>query len=123
MCARPVSSRQRSTAPGSPAWMSRPPRKDLDNVRRRVFQLLLAALWMAQANAAVLFEGARVIVDARRPPIENAALLVDNGRIVKVGKKGAVQTPPGTTRVDLTGKTVMPSLIDAHVHLGYQKGL
>jgi imidazolonepropionase-like amidohydrolase len=97
-------------------------------MRRRFFQLIffhfiLAAVWMAPIHAAVLFEGARVIVDARRPPIENAALLVDNGRIVKVGKKGAVQAPPGTTRVDLTGKTVIPSLIDAHVHLGYQKGL
>ena len=43
--------------------------------------------------------------------------------IVAVGKRGAVPLPPGGTRVSLTGKTVMPALIDTHVHLGYQKGL
>ncbi len=77
----------------------------------------------AASAPAVLFEGARLIVDARRPPIENAAFLVENGRIVKVGKKGAVHPPAGAVRMDLSGKTVIPALIDAHVHLGYQKDL
>jgi imidazolonepropionase-like amidohydrolase len=75
------------------------------------------------AASPVLFEGGRVIVDARRAPIENGALLVANGRIVKVGKKGTVPAPAGAARIDLTGKTVMPALIDCHVHLGYQKDL
>ena len=64
-----------------------------------------------------------MIVDARKAPLENAAFLVENGRIVKVGKKGALKIPLGATRVDLTGKTVIPALIDPHVHLGYQKDL
>jgi imidazolonepropionase-like amidohydrolase len=34
-----------------------------------------------------------------------------------------VALPDGSARIDLTGKTVMPALIDAHVHLGYRKGL
>jgi hypothetical protein len=34
------------------------------------------------------------------------------------GKKGAVPSPPGVTRVDLTGKTVMPAMVNAHAHLG-----
>jgi imidazolonepropionase-like amidohydrolase len=90
------------------------------------FTLLLAAVYVsnsAMGAPAVLFEGARLITDARRPPIENSALLVEDGRVVKVGKKGAVRAPAGAARIDLTGKTVMPALIDAHVHLGYQKGL
>ncbi len=89
-----------------------------------MFKLFFVAACAASlAFPAVLFEGARVIVDARRPALENAALLIDNGRIVKVGKKGAVRAPAGATRVDLTGKTVIPALIDSHVHLGYQKDL
>ena len=72
-------------------------------------------------QAAILLEGARVIVDARRAPIENAAILVDKGKIVKVGKAGEIAAPAGTTRVDLTGKTVIPALIDTHIHIGYQK--
>lgn len=84
---------------------------------------LLLVVGMPLAAAPVLFEGARAIVDARRAPIENSAFLVDNGRIVKVGKKGELKAPAGATRVDLTGKTVIPALIDPHVHLGYQKDL
>ncbi len=84
--------------------------------------LLVAALALAAAPAT-LFEGARLIVDARRAPLENAAFLVENGRIAKIGKRGSLKAPAGATRVDLTGKTVIPALIDPHVHLGYQKDL
>ncbi len=75
------------------------------------------------ASNAVVFEGARLIVDARKAPIDDAAFLVENGHIVKVGKKGGLKIPAGAARVDLTGKTVMPALLDPHVHLGYQKGI
>ena len=84
---------------------------------------LLLAVSFPLAAAPVLFEGGRVIIDARRAPIENSAFLVDNGRIVKIGKKGELKPPAGAKRVDLTGKTVIPALIDPHVHLGYQKDL
>ena len=40
-----------------------------------------------------------MVVDARRAPIDNGALLVENGRVTKVGKKGAVQAPAGAMRV------------------------
>ena len=74
-------------------------------------------------STATIFEGARVIYDARRAPIEDGAFVVDNGRIVAVGKRGSIRAPEGAAHVDLTGKTVMPALIDAHIHIGYQKGL
>jgi imidazolonepropionase-like amidohydrolase len=77
----------------------------------------------AQSSSGVLFEGARIIVDARRPAIENGALLIENGRVAAVGKKGEVKAPAGAATFDLTGKTIMPALIDTHAHLGYQKGL
>ena len=38
-------------------------------------------------------------------------------------RKGEVQAPAGAARVDLTGKTVIPALIDAHSHIGYMKNL
>ena len=90
----------------------------------RALRLLFAALWAAStASSAVLFEGARLITDARRPPLENSAFLMENGRIVKVGKKGSLTAPAGASRVDLTGKTVIPALVDSHIHIGYQKDL
>jgi imidazolonepropionase-like amidohydrolase len=74
-------------------------------------------------SPATLLEGGRLIIDARRPPIENAALLVVDGRVASSGRKGRLTAPPGAVHVDFTGKTIMPALVDAHVHLGYQVGL
>jgi imidazolonepropionase-like amidohydrolase len=71
------------------------------------------------ATTPVLFEGARLITGEAGAPIEDSAFLIDNDRITQVGKKGEVRLPDGATRVDLTGKTVMPALVDAHSHLGY----
>ena len=77
----------------------------------------------AQSTPATLFEGARLIAGDGGPPVENAAFLVQNGRFTQVGTKGTVRAPAGARRVNLAGKTVMPALVDAHVHLGYRKGL
>ena len=83
----------------------------------------LAAQTTQPASTPTLFEGGRLIVDARRPPVDNAALLIDRGRVVTSGRKGDVRAPAGAVRVDFTGKTIIPALVDAHVHLGYQVGL
>jgi imidazolonepropionase-like amidohydrolase/streptogramin lyase len=76
----------------------------------------------APTTPATIFEGARLVTGDLRAPIENAAFLVENGRVTEVGTKGAVRAPAGARRVELTGKTVMPALVDAHVHLGYRAG-
>jgi imidazolonepropionase-like amidohydrolase len=84
---------------------------------------MFAAQRRGPVNTVTLFEGARLITGDGRAPVENSAFIVQNDRIVQIGKKGAIQSPAGATRIDLTGKTVMPALIDTHIHLGYQKGL
>ena len=82
---------------------------------------LLARLSLAQApGGAAIYEGGRLIVGDGRPPIENGAIVVQGGRITAVGIKGAVAAPAGAAHVDLTGKTVMPAMINAHVHIGYE---
>ena len=73
----------------------------------------------AAAQQATLYEGARLIIGDATAPIENSAFLVENGKFTRVGKKGDVKAPAGASRVDLTGKTVMPAIIDAHTHLGW----
>jgi imidazolonepropionase-like amidohydrolase len=70
-------------------------------------------------NRAVLYEGARLLTGDGGAPIENSAFLVENNKFTKVGKKGDVQAPAGAAHVDLTGKTVIPALIDIHNHLGW----
>jgi imidazolonepropionase-like amidohydrolase/sugar lactone lactonase YvrE len=73
-----------------------------------------------QAGGAVtLFEGARLITGDPGPAIESSAFLVENDRVVRVGRKGELALPGGAARVDLTGKTVMPALVELHAHVGY----
>ena len=90
----------------------------------RTFRIVLIAVVCTAVAAAqqggVLFEGARLIVGDGSAPVESSAFLVVNNRIQIVGKKGDIKLPAGAARVDLTGKTVMPSLIDSHTHLGWQ---
>ena len=71
------------------------------------------------ASSAVLFEGARLIVGDNSEPVENSAFIVEDGLVTQVGTAGALALPEGATRVDLTGKTVMPAIVNLHVHLGY----
>jgi imidazolonepropionase-like amidohydrolase len=83
----------------------------------------LASGQQPQAGTITLFEGARLIAGDGRQPIDDSAFLVENGSFTRVGRKGEVQAPPQAARVDLTGKTVIPALVDAHSHIGYMKDL
>ena len=91
-------------------------------MKRNVLLAVVAAVaaWSAHAagqapaNRVTVFQGARVIVGDGRT-IENATIVVEGARITRVGQN--VQVPQGATRVDLAGKTVMPAIIDSHVHL------
>lgn len=84
----------------------------------------LAALVAAPARAdaqdagATLYEGARLIAGDGSAPIENSAILVENGRITSVGPSGQLRVPAGATRVNLAGKTVMPTIVNTHNHIG-----
>jgi imidazolonepropionase-like amidohydrolase len=64
-----------------------------------------------------VFEGARLIVGDGQAPIENGAFVVTGDRIVQVGRAGSLKVPQGAARVSLTGKTVMPAIVDTHTHL------
>ena len=75
------------------------------------------------STPAVLYEGGRLIPGDGSKPIESAAMLVENGMITRIGVKGNVNAPRAALRVDLTGKTVMPTLVNAHGHPGFQRGL
>ena len=71
----------------------------------------------AATSNVTVFEGARVITGDGSAPIENAVFVVEDGRFVSVGTAANVQAPAGANRVSLAGKTVMPAIVDTHVHL------
>lgn len=70
-------------------------------------------------TGVTVFEGARLIAGDGNAPIENSAFIVENNRFTAVGRKGGIAVSAGAARVDLTGKTVMPAIVDAHGHLGF----
>ena len=70
---------------------------------------------------ATVFEGARLIIGDGSEAIEDAVFIVENDRFTQVGSKADVEVPSGATRVDLGGKTVMPALVNAHVHLAPER--
>jgi len=74
----------------------------------------------ASTSGPVVFEGARLILGDARPPVENGVFIVQRGRITAIGPKGTVAPSPGAARVDLAGKTVIPALVNVHVHIGYE---
>jgi imidazolonepropionase-like amidohydrolase len=73
----------------------------------------------AQASAPLVLERARLIIGDGRV-IESGTLVVENGRIAALGRPADLQLPRGATRVDLTGKTIMPAIVDAHMHMGFE---
>ncbi len=66
----------------------------------------------------VALTGARIVTMAGDDGgiIENATILIDGDRITAVGPSGSVQVPSGTRSIDVTGKTIIPGLVDAHAH-------
>jgi imidazolonepropionase-like amidohydrolase len=76
----------------------------------------------AQTPETLVFEGARLIT-GDGAVVEDSAFAIEGDHFVSVGRRGEITPRPNARRVELAGKTVMPSLIDAHVHMGYRKGL
>jgi len=69
--------------------------------------------------SATIFEGARLITGDGSAPVDNSAFVIESAKITAVGRKGDLMPPAGAAHVDLTGKTVMPALVDDHTHLGW----
>jgi len=79
-----------------------------------VLGLIFTSLAAAADNVKA-FVGARIIDGTGKPPIEKATLVIRNDRIEAVGKN--VKVPADAQRIDATGKTIIPGLINAHGHV------
>ena len=78
---------------------------------------LVTAPRAQQAAPVRAFTGARLIDGTDRAPIANATILVRDGRVVAAGPAASVTVPAGAERVALTGKSVIPGLVNAHGHV------
>jgi imidazolonepropionase-like amidohydrolase len=97
-------------------------------MRRATILALMAGVALgfavqAQAQApsgATAFEGGRIIVGDGRV-IDNGTIVVEGSKITQAGPAAEIKVPAGANRVNLSGKTVMPDIIDTHTHLSQTK--
>ncbi len=83
---------------------------------------ILLALGAAGSRGAaqsrpIAFTGARIFPIAGAP-IDDGVLVVRDGRIAAVGPRGATPIPAGADIRDVTGKVILPGLVDTHSHIG-----
>jgi len=78
---------------------------------------LAAAPPLAGQERVQVFRGAKII-PITSAPIDGGVLVVQGGKIVAVGREGAVRIPNGAEVHDMTGKVIMPGLVDTHSHIG-----
>ena len=69
---------------------------------------------------ALALVGAQLIDATGAPPVADSVIVVRDGRIVSAGPRDATPAPDGAETLDVTGKTIIPGLVNLHVH--YREG-
>lgn len=89
-----------------------------------LFGSLVLVLTIAESASAQVtaFVGGRLL-DGSGRVIENGTLVIDGARIVAAGPAATTAVPAGATRVAITGKTLLPGLVNAHGHVAATVGL
>ena len=91
------------------------------HMKSRIGLLILAVLVTrsgpAAQNRVLVLEGGTLIDGTGRRPVADAVIVTDGARIKAVGTRGKISYPAGATVLRLNGRTILPGLIDGHVHL------
>ncbi len=72
---------------------------------------------MSTSSKRTLIRGGMLIDGTGAEPIDNGAILIENGRILEVGAASDIRST-GAEVIEAGGRTIMPGLIDAHIHIG-----
>jgi imidazolonepropionase-like amidohydrolase len=90
-------------------------------------RILTAILWLtmaaapASAQQVTILTNATIIDGTGRDPQPNMTVVIDGGRIIRI-VPGKIVVRQGAIQIDMTGKYLMPSIIDCHTHVGNLKG-
>jgi imidazolonepropionase-like amidohydrolase len=68
-------------------------------------------------DSLLVMNGGTLIDGRGGPPLENAVVVIKNGRFLSIGQSGQIEIPPGAKVVDTRGLTLLPGFIDGHGHL------
>ena len=95
-------------------------------LRNTVLLFLICFLFIAglagdqeKQPKSLVITRARLIDGTGAPPVEDAVIVITNGKFAAIGPRGEVAIPQGAEVIDVQGKTVVPGLIDVHVHITY----
>jgi len=85
----------------------------------RAFVLLtmFSSLAYTQAPKTIALVGGLLITGLDEPPIHHAVVVISGNRIVAVGSRSEIKIPADATVIDTSSLTMMPGLIDTHVHV------
>src|SRR5436309_10790804 len=94
-------------------------------MRQMRFFVTLALLSIVSSFSALaqnqqrplVIRGGLLIDGTGAAPVPNSVIVVSNGKIQAVGREGTVTIPANATIIEAGGKTVIPGLVDSHVHL------
>lgn len=94
-------------------------------MKRRVGRVWLAAVAVilafgvlhAQPKRKLALVGGMLLDGYEVPPLHHAAILIEDNKIVQVGRAADVVIPPDATVIDTSGRTMMPGLMELHAHL------
>lgn len=95
----------------------------------KAMAILLSTVWLAWSAVAaanegsLAFTGATIIDGTRAEPLPDAVLVITDGRIQSIGPRADVTIPDNARIIDVSGKTIIPGLINAHGHVGDTMGL
>jgi imidazolonepropionase-like amidohydrolase len=88
---------------------------------RRIVLALSLSLALAgpvfSQSRTLVFRGAKVFPISNLP-LEHGVVVIENGKIKAVGVEGQVAIPPDATVLDVSGKVIIPGIVDSHSHIG-----
>ena len=82
-----------------------------------ILGLACGAMLAAEPVRRLALVGGMLLDGYDVPPLHHAAVLIEDDRIVQVGRAGEIAIPPDAEIIDTSGRVMLPGLIDLHVHL------
>jgi hypothetical protein len=81
------------------------------------FAVILFPFGLFAQNEVVVLEGGTLIDGTGKAPVNDAVVVIEGNRIKTVGVKGKVSYPQSARVIKTDGRTILPGLIDGHIHL------